>query len=515
MGIATTRAVSLVGLQGHVVEVQAHLAASVPGFTLVGLPDTALSESRDRVRAAVASTGLPWPVRKITVNLSPAALRKQGSAYDLAIAVAVLAGADGPAAPGLRREGLGRVVHLGELGLDGRVRPVRGVLPSVAAAVAAGFPDVVVAQGDLEEARLVPGARVVGAASLAEVVALHGGPPELVREVVAVRPDRSALPSRPPGDLADVLGQERPRFALEVAAAGGHHLLLIGPPGAGKTMLASRMPGILPDLTDREAVEVTAVHSVAGLFDPGGGLIRRPPFEDPHHTATAAAVVGGGSGVPRPGAVSRAHRGILFMDEAPEFRADVLETLRQPLEHGELVLHRTGGAARYPARFQLVLAANPCPCGMAVGKGLECSCSPTVRRRYLARLSGPLLDRVDVQVEVEHPDRVDRLGSTSEPTSAVAARVLAAREAARARLADTPWSTNAEMPGRFLRDVLGPRQTLYAPIERAMTDGTLSLRGVDRVLRMAWTVADLAGRAAPTSGDVGNALLLRTRGDHG
>jgi magnesium chelatase family protein len=515
MGTATTRAVSLVGLQGHVVEVQAHLAASVPGFTLVGLPDAALSESRDRVRAAVTSTGLQWPVKKITVNLSPASLRKQGSSYDLAIAVAILAGAEGPSSAGLRREGLDRVVHLGELGLDGRLQPVRGVLPAVAAAVDAGYRDVVVAAGDLDEARLVPGARVVGAASLAEVVALHGGSPELVREVVVVQPTRPALSARLPGDLADVLGQERPRAALEVAAAGGHHLLLVGPPGAGKTMLASRLPGILPDLTDREAVEVTAVHSVAGTFDPGGGLIRRPPFEDPHHTATAAAVVGGGSGIPRPGAVSRAHRGILFLDEAPEFGARVLETLRQPLEQGELVIHRSGGAARYPARFQLVLAANPCPCGLAVGKGLECSCSPTVRRRYFARLSGPLLDRVDVQVEVQPVDRVERMEGGSEPTSVVAARVLAAREAARARLADTPWSTNAEMPGRFLRDLLRPHPGLLGPIERAMTDGRLSLRGVDRVLRMAWTIADLAGRTAPTVPDVGNALLLRTGGDHG
>ncbi|MGW2095697.1 YifB family Mg chelatase-like AAA ATPase [Promicromonospora sukumoe] len=515
MGIATTRAVSLVGMQGHVVEVQAHLAASVPGFTLVGLPDAALSESRDRVRAAVTSTGLPWPVKKITVNLSPASLRKQGSAYDLAIAVAILAGTDGPTSPGMRTTGLDRVVHLGELGLDGRVQPVRGVLPIVAAAVDAGFPDVVVAAGDADEARLVPGARVVGAASLAEVVALHGGPQELVREVVAVRPARSALAARLPGDLADVVGQERPRAALEVAAAGGHHLLLVGPPGAGKTMLASRLPGILPDLTDREAVEVTAVHSVAGTFDPGGGLIRRPPYEDPHHTATQAAVVGGGSGIPRPGAVSRAHRGILFLDEAPEFGARVLETLRQPLEQGELVIHRSGGAARYPARFQLVMAANPCPCGLAIGKGLECSCSPTLRRRYFARLSGPLLDRVDVQVEVLPVGRVERMEGTSEPTAAVAARVLAARQAARARLADTPWSTNAEMPGRFLRDLLRPHPGLLAPIERAMSDGRLSLRGVDRVLRIAWTIADLAGRAAPTVTDVGNALLLRTGGDHG
>lgn len=515
MGIATTRAVSLVGMRGHVVEVQAHLAASVPGFSLVGLPDAALSESRDRVRAAVTSTGLAWPVRKITVNLSPAALRKQGSAYDLAIAVAILAGADGPSAAGIRSAGLDRVVHLGELGLDGRIQPVPGVLPSVAAAVDAGYPDVVVAAGDLDEARLVPGARVVGAASLAEVVALHGGPPELVREVVPVRPTRSAPAQRLPGDLSDVVGQDRARRALEVAAAGGHHLLFVGPPGAGKTMLASRLPGILPDLTDREAVEVTAVHSVAGTFDPGGGLIRRPPFEDPHHTATTAAVVGGGSGIPRPGAVSRAHRGVLFLDEAPEFSSQVLETLRQPLEQGELVIHRSGGAARYPARFQLVLAANPCPCGRAVDKGIDCTCSPALRRRYFARLSGPLLDRVDVQAEVLPVDRVERTEGRSESSSVVAARVLAARQAARARLVGTPWSTNAEMSGRFLRQVLRPHPELFVPVEKAMAEGTLSLRGVDRVLRMAWTLADLEGRDAPVVADVGNALLLRTGGHHG
>jgi magnesium chelatase family protein len=507
MALGRTLAVSLLGMSGHLVEVEAHLAASVPGFTLVGLPDTALAESRDRVRAAITSSGLGWPQRRITVNLSPASLPKAGSGFDLAIAVAMLAGAG--AVDPARTAG---VVHLGELALDGRLRPVRGVLPAVSAAVTAGVPRVVVPEANAAEALLVPGADVVPAQTLAEVAWRHGADiPRPGRTATAPPP---AAPGRPaPPDLADVLGQHEARAALEVAAAGGHHLLMVGPPGAGKTMLASRMPGLLPDLSEDEAVEVTAVHSVAGTFDPAGGLLRRPPFEDPHHTATAAAIIGGGSGVPRPGAASRAHRGVLFMDEAPEFSPGVLQTLRQPLEHGELVIQRAGGAARYPARFQLVLAANPCPCGKAVGKGLECVCPPVVRRRYWSRLSGPLLDRVDLQVEVHAASRADIGGETGgEPSQAVAARVHGARTAQALRLAATPWRTNAEVPGYWLRGALGADRSLMADLDRALDRGALSLRGVDRVLRVAWTLADLAGRAAPHRGDIGQALLLRTRG---
>lgn len=506
MTLGRSWAVALVGLTAHVVEVEAHLAPSLPAFTLVGLPDAALAEARDRVRAAVTSSGLPWPNRRITVNLSPAALPKSGSGFDLAIAVATLAAAGLPDA-----ERAGAAVHLGELGLDGRLRPVRGVLPAVAAAVAAGHPRVVVPAANLAEARLVPGADVVGAASLAEVAALYGAP-------VAV-PDLPAVATEAPcgpapedaGDLADVLGQDDARHCLEVAAAGGHHLLMVGAPGTGKTMLAARLPGLLPDLDEAAAVEVTSVHSVAGTFDPGAGLVRRPPFEDPHHTATPASVVGGGSGLPRPGAASRAHRGVLFLDEAPEFTSAVLQTLRQPLEHGEVVLHRAAGAARYPARFQLVLAANPCPCGRAVGRGLDCTCRSEQRRRYFARLSGPLLDRVDVQVELEPARAAGRAG---EGSAVVARRVAAARTAQEERLRATPWRTNAEVPGRWLRDRLGPDRAAVADLDRALERGTLSLRGVDRVLRVAWTLADLDGRAAPTRSDIGRALLLRTRG-HG
>jgi magnesium chelatase family protein len=505
MSFGSTLAVALTGMEGHVVEVQAQLAFSVPGFTLVGLPDASLSEAKDRVRAAVLSRGFDWPNKKITVNLSPASLPKTGATFDLAIAIAIMAGA-GVIEPSK----VARVVHLGELGLDGRVQPVRGILPMVAAAVADGKRQIMVAHADVPEAKLVSDAEVVGVTSLSEAVSWYGGKAPACRALPHV--PRAAVRSvdDSQGDLAEVIGQEMPKKALEIAAAGGHHLLFLGPPGAGKTMLAARIPSILPKLTSEESVQVTSIHSIAGTFDPGAGLITRPPFESPHHTATPPAIVGGGSGIPRPGAASRAHLGVLFLDEAPEFSPRVLDTLRQPLEQGELHIQRAGGMARFPAKFQLVLAANPCPCGMAHGKGLNCSCTPMARRRYLSKLSGPLLDRVDLQVSVEpvRPSRVRASGV--ESSASVAVRVAEARSVAARRFRGTPWSRNSEVPGKWFRERFAGHPEITSDLYRLLDAGGISLRGADRVLRISQTIADLDGREFPSAADAGMAMMLRT-----
>jgi magnesium chelatase family protein len=516
MALGRALAVAVVGFEGHLVEVEADITSGLPAFTLVGLPDTALNESRDRVRAATANSGHALPLCRITVNLSPGSLPKAGTGFDLAVAAALLSARG--VAP---NQSMRRFVHIGELGLDGRVRPVRGVLPAALAAVQAGRPDVVVPAENAQEAGLVPGARVWPVRHLRDVIVLHGGESpaddpaadDLGRESdVLVRqadPRRSAVPP----DLADVIGQHDGRKALEVAAAGGHHLLLMGPPGAGKTLLAARLPGVLPDLDDKQAVEVTAIHSVAGTLDPAAGLIRRPPFESPHHTATVVSLVGGGSGLPRPGAISLAHRGVLFIDEAAEVGSHVLDALRQPLERGELEIHRAHGSARFPARFLLVLATNPCPCGLASGSGLACTCVPAARRRYLARLSGPLLDRVDLQVEVNAVSRADLVSEQPlEDSATVAARVAAARSVQRERLAGTDWVCNGEMPGQLLRDKFRLPATVTREVDLALDRGSLSIRGYDRVLRIAWTLCDLAGGNSPDKDDVGRALMLRLRG---
>lgn len=502
MTYAKALSAGLVGVTGHLVEVEADLSNGLPAMVLSGLPDTALNEARDRVRAAIVNSGQRWPNRRITVNLLPAALPKHGSGFDLSIAAALLAGA-GVLPPASLRG----VVLLGELGLDGTVRPIRGVLPMVVAAAQAGVRRVVVPVANAPEATLVPAVRVEAVDCLHRLVAY-------ARDGCALVDPPADPPAPPPDgpDLADIAGQLLGRRAIEVAAAGGHHVALLGPPGAGKTMLAERLPSILPELDDESALEVTALHSIAGALPPGAALQRRPPFQAPHHTATVPSLVGGGSGLARPGAVSLAHRGVLFLDEAPEFGSRALEALRQPLETGRVMLARSGGGTEYPARVQLVLAANPCPCAKPAGD-VACECTPLVRRRYLGRLSGPLLDRVDIQVTLTPLRAAELLASDppGESSAVVGERVAKARAAAEARWAASGWRTNAEVPGPMLRRPpwrLARRQT--AQLRSWLDSGALSARGFDRILRLAWSIADLDGRDRPDSDDVAEAAALRT-----
>ncbi|HIX00626.1 MAG TPA: ATP-binding protein [Candidatus Nesterenkonia stercoripullorum] len=539
MSMGRARGVALIGLEGHIIEVEADIGQSLPAFVLLGLPDASLRESQDRIRSAAKNSGIPLPARRLTVNLLPASLPKSGSALDLAILMSSWE-ADGQVG------GIGEAVFIAELGLDGSLRPVRGVLVGVAAARRAGICQVVVSTANAAEAALVPGVEVLAMTHVREAAQRFRarGKPEVSMLQAGRQPhgdqegrapgheadlasragagpvvdslgDDASLGVTPAleravGDLAEVHGQEEARFALEVAAAGRHHLLLIGAPGAGKTMLASRLPGILPQLDDGEAMEVTAIASVtrgpSGLIQ----LRRHAPFEAPHHSASQAAIVGGGARLAQPGAITRAHHGVLFLDEATEFSRTVLDALRQPLESGHIVLHRSAGSVTYPARFQLVLASNPCPCGMNTGSGRHCTCTVTARRQYMSRLSGPLLDRIDLQVRVERPrSAVLALGSSAENSAEVLTRVVTARAAQRERLA--PWGvqTNSDMPMSLLNGPVRLGSATTRALDGSLDRASISLRGYVRVLRLAWTVADLRGSLLPTAEDIDAAMQLR------
>ncbi|AWF98607.1 YifB family Mg chelatase-like AAA ATPase [Clavibacter michiganensis] len=515
MAVGRTLAVALSGLDGALVDVEADITSQLPGFVLIGLPDAALSQARERVRAATGNAGCEFPVRRVTVNLSPAVLPKHGSGFDLAIALAVLA-----AGGSVSAESVAGTVHLGELGLDGRLRPTHGILPAVLASRRAGIRRVMVPRCHADEASLVPDIRVIPVAGLRDAAIHHGAELEPEPEEDDARPVVAAdatstqvLGGREAAEpcLGDVVGNEEAVEALVVAAAGGHHMFLLGPPGAGKTMLAQRLPGLLPDLAEEAALEVGCIRSLCGERL-GPELPVRPPLEAPHHTASAAGIVGGGSGRIRPGAAVRASGGVLFLDEAPEFAGAVLDCLRQPLESGVISIHRANGVAHYPGRFQLVMAANPCPCGSYGVAGSDCSCPPQARRRYLARLSGPLMDRMDIRLGVRRVTTAVHLAAGDAPrvtTATARARVAAARAAAAERWAATPWRTNAHASGTWLRREARIARGATASLDRALDRGLLTMRGYDRVLRIGWTLADLEGASSPDADHLGRALLLR------
>jgi magnesium chelatase family protein len=498
--LARVRTAAVFGVEACPVEVEVDVSFGMPRFSMVGLPDASVRESRDRVRSAIRNSGFAFPAHKITVNLAPADVRKAGASFDLPIALGVLA-AEGV----VERRDIGDLILLGELSLDGSVHPARGVLPIAAAARRAGASGLLLPASNAGEAAIVSGLTIYPVSSLADAVRALNDPSSI-----------PARPTPPPqtmvgelADLADVRGQPLARRALEIACAGGHNLLAVGPPGAGKTMMARRVPGILPPLTFDEAVEVTAVHSVAGLLPPGAGLVSQRPFRAPHHTISDAALAGGGS-QPRPGEVSLAHHGVLFLDEMLEFSRHVLEVLRQPLEERAVTIARVSRTAVFPARFMLVGAMNPCPCGYLGDTVRECRCTPQQVARYREKLSGPLRDRLDLSVEVPalSPDALTA-EATGEPSASVRARVVAAREAQRARYAGDGIHTNADLTAPLMRRYCPVDRAAMRVLNAAVTRLALSARAYDRVRKVARTIADLEGEPSIRADHLAEALQFR------
>lgn len=500
--LARAESVAVVGLEGYPVDVEVSIAQGLPAFTIVGLPDVSVQEARERVRSAIQNSRQEWPQKRITVNLSPAHLPKAGSGFDLAIAVGILA-----ASGVIREERLRSTALLGELSLDGTVRRVRGALAAALAARANGRRTVMVPRDNAGEAALVDGIDVLAVEHLTETIGFLRGQRALEPAVPGA--PRRAL-TEEDADLADVRGQSVAKTALEIAAAGGHNMLMLGPPGGGKTMLARRLPTILPPLTLEEALDVTRIYSVAGLLDEGAGLVRRRPFRAPHHSVSTAGLVGGGSGLPQPGEVSLAHRGVMFMDEVTEFRRDAIEALRGPIEDGAVTIVRARFAVTYPARFQLIAAANPCPCGYYGDSSRECRCLPGRVSAHEERMSGPIMDRIDIRIRVERLQRHEIFAPPDGEASAVVRkRVEAARRIQTERLKPVGLACNAEITARLLDTACRRTTAARAALERYVDLQRLTARSAHRLLKVARTIADLEEDEVVDESHVDQAAQLR------
>ncbi len=495
---------AIVGLEGAIVETEVDISPGLPSFTIVGLPDTAVQEARERVRAAIRNSACTFPMKRIIVNLAPADLKKAGPAYDLPIALGILLSSEQVSAD------VSQFLLLGELSLDGSLRHTKGVLPMVAVAHERGFSTVIVPEADAKEASLIEGAKIIPISSLAQLVSYLRGeipvPEYKPEKIEEYRPPTSSVT-----DLAYIKGQEHVKRALEVAAAGGHNVIMVGPPGSGKTLLARALPSILPPMTNEEALEVTKIYSVSGLLPPDTPLIRQRPFRSPHYTISSAGLVGGGHW-PRPGEISLSHRGVLFLDELPEFGHSLLETLRQPLEDKVITISRAQGSVMFPANFMLVGAMNPCPCGYYGDPFRQCTCPPSLVSRYQKRISGPFIDRVDIFVEVPHIDYEkladERLGEKSEKAQA---RVTTARSRQRQRFNGTKLACNAEMTPTEVREFCQTEESAQSLLKTAMKQLYLSARAFHRILKLARTIADLEGSDTIKAHHIAEAIQYRPR----